>query len=413
MPEGDFRRILESSGDDWPALLEGGWLGGVGSPSIVACQPVSTMEGEAGGIGELPAWIARHAEQFPAGAAIGFLSYELARAFESLPLSPSPGLPDYSFAYYPKIKCVASSDFELSTSSEAAEVEVSEGFDAARFSSDIERIRKYIAAGDIYQANLTQQFTARVKGISPGQLYARLASAGALMRAFLRTPDLAIVSTSPERFFQVRGDRILTSPIKGTLARNGDHYRDEEISRKLLASQKDRAENVMIVDLLRNDLGRICSYETIRARLWEIDALPHLFHLVSHVEGRLRPSVGLLDILRALFPCGSITGAPKIRAMEILAGMEPAPRGVSMGAIGIIRGVPGNRNFEADFNVAIRTIAFRGAIVSFNVGCGIVYDSDPQLEWQEMLLKARPLLEGLGVDQAAATWRDEPRPVEA
>ena len=165
----------------------------------------------------------------------------------------------------------------------------------------------------------------------------------------------------------------------------------------LLASEKDRAENLMIVDLLRNDLGRICDYGSIRARLWDTEVLPHLIHLVSHVEGTLRPEVGFVDILRALFPCGSITGAPKIRAMEILAAIEQAPRGISMGAIGIIRSATEQDRCRMDFNVAIRTMILEEGKALFHVGGGIVYDSNPVSEYSEVMLKARPLFEALGV----------------
>ena len=171
----------------------------------------------------------------------------------------------------------------------------------------------------------------------------------------------------------------------------------------MLESTKDLAENVMIVDLLRNDLGRICSYESIGARLFDVQTLPHLFHLVSHVEGTLRPGTGLLEILRALFPCGSITGAPKIRAMEILAEIEDAPRGVCMGSIGIIRGRPGSAGCEMDFNVAIRTITIEDDVATFNVGGGIVYDSRARTEYEEIMLKARPLLEALGASMDSET----------
>ena len=152
----------------------------------------------------------------------------------------------------------------------------------------------------------------------------------------------------------------------------------------------------MIVDLLRNDLGRICDYSSIRARLWETEVLPQLIHLVSHVEGTLRPEAGILEILRALFPCGSITGAPKIRAMEILAEIEQAPRGISMGAIGIIRSTAGPDRCRMDFNVAIRTMIIEEGKALFNVGGGIVYDSDPVAEYEEVMLKAQPLFEALG-----------------
>jgi para-aminobenzoate synthetase component 1 len=269
-------------------------------------------------------------------------------------------------------------------------------FNEQSFTQGVRKIREYIAAGDIYQANLTQRVTVRLEGRRPETIYQRLRGGRAPFRAFLKSPRETIISDSPERFFRVSCGRILTSPIKGTIARSRDPTEDRRRMAQLLASSKDRAENVMIVDLLRNDLGRICRYESIQARLWEVEPLPHLFHLVSHVQGTLRPEVGLVEILRALFPCGSITGAPKIRAMEILAEIEEQPRGISMGAIGIIRGAPGTDRFEMDFNVAIRTMTVHDAIAVFNVGGGIVYDSEPRAEFEEMRLKAQPLLEALG-----------------
>jgi para-aminobenzoate synthetase component 1 len=214
----------------------------------------------------------------------------------------------------------------------------------------------------------------------------------------MKTPARIILSSSPERFIQVAGNHILTSPIKGTLARDGRDLARSEAA--LLASEKDRAENLMIVDLLRNDLGRICKYATIRARLWETEVLPQLVHLVSHVEGTLRPGVGILEILAALFPCGSITGAPKIRAMEILSEIEQTPRGVSMGAMGIIRGTPASGGCRMDFNVSIRTMVIEEGKASFNVGGGIVYDSDPVSEYAEVMLKAQPLFDALGAREA-------------
>jgi anthranilate/para-aminobenzoate synthase component I len=393
----DAKQALLLPAEARPAVLEGRWLGLAGHQALVAAYPASVLEGGPDLLPELPSWLERHTRQFPAGGAVGFFAYELARAFERLPLAPAPGLPDFSFSYYPTIEQVESRDLALPSPQASAETEVQNPFDEKRFIAGVEIIRQYIAAGDIYQANLTQQFSARLRGASPQAIYGRVAGARARRSAFLQTPILAIVSNSPERFFQVRDGCILASPIKGTLARSGDPTQDEELVARLRASRKDRAENVMIVDLLRNDLGRICDYESIHARLWEVETLPHLFHLVSHVEGELRPGAGLLEILRALFPCGSITGAPKIRAMEILAELETAPRGVSMGAIGIIRGAPGRRDFEMDFSVAIRTLSFRGDIASFNAGGGIVYDSGAPAEYQEMLLKAQPLLAALGV----------------
>ncbi len=393
----DISGIISAPAEARPAVLEGRWLESGGDQSFAAAEPESVFEGDAGAFRRFPEWLAEQAALYPRGGAIGFLSYELAREFENVPLKPDGRLPDFSFAYYPRIERLATRDAAPPHPHGAASARIVQEFDQARFIADVGRIRNYIAAGDIYQANLTQRFMARLGDLAPEIIYARLASAHAPMRAFLKTPHATILSNSPERFFHVRGNRFLASPIKGTLARSGDPADDDRIRAALLASAKDRAENVMIVDLLRNDLGRICRYETIDARLWDIDELPHLFHLVSHVEGELEPDAGPLEILRALFPCGSITGAPKIRAMEILAEIERAPRGISMGAIGIILGAPGTAEFEMDLNVAIRTITVREDLAEFNVGCGIVYDSDPEAEYDEMLLKARPLVEALGL----------------
>jgi para-aminobenzoate synthetase component 1 len=304
-------------------------------------------------------------------------------------------LPDVSFAYYPRIECLSVGPASAPAPREAIRAETSVDFKA--YSCAVEKIRAYIAAGDIYQANLTIPFSAELDGEPPESIYRRMRCNGAPFRAFLKTPNRTILSNSPERFFRVEGNQILASPVKGTIARN---QRDSDRSlATLLASEKDRAENLMIVDLLRNDLGRICDYSTIRARLWETEVLPQLIHLVSHVEGTLRPGARILEILRALFPCGSITGAPKIRAMEVLSEVEQVPRGVSMGAIGIIRSAAGPDGGRMDFNVAIRTMVIEGGKAFFNVGGGIVYDSDPAAEYAEVMLKAQPLFDALGQER--------------
>jgi anthranilate/para-aminobenzoate synthase component I len=391
-----------------PAVLEGNWLGQDGGPALAAAGPASVLEGGAEALAEFPSWVAWHGRQYPAGAAIGFLSYELARFFETLPLVPTKSLPDLSFAYYPRLEELPRQDLALDKTPVAGPQHAPACFDERSFTQGVRKIREYIVAGDIYQANLTQRVTVRLEGMGPETIYQRLRGGRAPFRAFLKTPRETIISNSPERFFRVSRDRILTSPIKGTIARSRDPLEDRRRMAELLASGKDRAENVMIVDLLRNDLGRICRYESIQTRLWQVDPLPHLFHLVSHVQGTLRPEVGLVEILRALFPCGSVTGAPKIRAMEILAEIEEQPRGISMGAIGIIRGIPGTERFEMDFNVAIRTMTVRDDIAAFNVGGGIVYDSEPRAEFEEMKLKAQPLLEALGVGAPS-----EPRAIQA
>lgn len=408
MPSREPAEVLNSPPSARPALLEGRWLGLDGSHALAAVNPVSVLEGGAEALAELPRWIAWHADRFPSGAAVGYLSYELARFFEVLPLTASTSLPDLSFAYYPRLEKLPRLECEATDREVFPAPEICSNFDERRYAENVATIRDYIAAGDIYQANLTRQFSAPLDGFCPESIYRRLSRTGASFRAFLKNPERTIISNSPERFFRVAGDRILSSPIKGTIARSPDPALDAERMKVLLSSSKDRAENVMIVDLLRNDLGRICGYETIEARMFEVEPLPHLFHLVSHIEGTMRPGTGLLEILRALFPCGSITGAPKIRVMEILAELEKVPRGISMGAIGIIVGSPGSATCEMDFNVAIRTMTIEDGVATFNVGGGIVYDSRAETEREEMMLKARPLLEALGASTAL-----EPRMLQA
>jgi len=376
-----------------PAILEGRW-GGEGTwQTWVATRPVSVLEGGLEAFQELVPWITKHAQKFRAGAAIGFLSYELGRYFERVPVVVDDSLPDVSFAYYPFLQAVPFAETRGEEEPSAGNPTFTTNFDRASYRKALAKIKAYIAAGDIYQANLTQQFTVNLGGTPAARIFERVRRSLAPFRAFLKSPARTIISNSPERFFRVSGDRILASPVKGTIALQGAE--EDKAQSRLLASAKDRCENVMIVDLLRNDLGRICNYNSIRVRLWETEHLPHLLHLVSHVEGTLQRGVGLCEILRALFPCGSITGAPKIRAMQILTETEQTARGVSMGALGLIRGIPASDGCTMDFSVAIRTLCIAHDRAVFNVGGGIVADSQPEEEYAELMLKAQPLLEAL------------------
>jgi anthranilate/para-aminobenzoate synthase component I len=401
MPSDRLEELLLRPASARPVVLEGRWLDESPEQCWVATDPSSVLEGSGDAFRELPAWLDRQFRKYPDGAAIGFLTYELARHIEPLSLPTSPSLPDISFAYYPRIERLT-----LATDSPPSPREViaaEPGIDFPSYRRAVERIRSFIAAGDIYQANLTIPFRAGLAGEPPESIYRRMRCSGAPFRAFLKSPARTTLSNSPERFFRIAGNQILASPIKGTIARDRD---DQQASlAALLASEKDRAENLMIVDLLRNDLGRICDYSSIRVRLWETEVLPQLIHLVSHVEGTLRPEAGVREILGALFPCGSITGAPKIRAMEILAEVEQAPRGISMGAIGIIRSTSNPDRSRMDFNVAIRTMIIEEGTASFNVGGGIVYDSNPAAEYAEVMLKAQPLFEALGKSKEVISHR--------
>lgn len=388
-----LHQVLNTPATSWPAVLEGRWAGNGTWQTWLATHPVSVLEGGLEAFQELVPWITKHAQEFPAGAAIGFFSYELGRHFEPVALVVDSSLPDVSFAYYPFLQTLPFEKAQSEGEPSDGKTTFTANFDRSSYRKALARIKAYIAAGDIYQANLTQQFTVKLGGTTAAQIFERVRRSSAPFRAFLKSPDRTIISNSPERFFRVTGNRILASPIKGTIARRGAG--EDKVRSKLLASVKDRCENVMIVDLLRNDLGRICNFSSIRVRLWETEPLPHLLHLVSHVEGTLQRKAGLGEILRALFPCGSITGAPKIRAMQILAETEQVARGVSMGALGLIRGLPASDSCTMDFSVAIRTMCVANDRAVFNVGGGIVADSQAEDEYAELMLKAQPLLEAL------------------
>jgi len=240
----------------------------------------------------------------------------------------------------------------------------------------VEAAREYIAAGDIFQVNLSQRFEAD----SP-------------FAAYLNFDEVTVLSASPERFLKVQGDLVETRPMKGTRSRGSSAAEDEALARELQNSLKDKAENVMIVDLERNDLGRVCRFGTVKVReLWTLEKYATVFQLTSTVEGRLRQDKDRIDLLKACFPGGSITGAPKVRAMEIIDELEPTRRGIYTGSIGYL-----SFSGEMDLNIVIRTILVKDGKVYFQVGGGIVYDSDPEGEYQETLDKAKALFQALGV----------------
>ena len=268
----------------------------------------------------------------------------------------------------------------------------------AEHARGVERILDHIRRGDIYQANLTAQFEVR-SDVAPPDLFARLQRENpAPHAAYLETDDGTVVSCSPERLLAARGRELQTRPIKGTAPRFADPDEDRASADRLLASPKDRAELLMITDLLRNDLGKVCAPGTVRVpHLRQLESYPHVHHLVSTVHGRLAAGLDVFDALTALFPGGSITGAPKRRAMEILRDLEDVPRGIYTGTVGWV-----GFDRTADFNVAIRTARHRDGVYSFGAGGGIVIDSSPEAEWQELLLKTRGLALALGVNPAAA-----------
>jgi len=355
---------------------------------------------------------------FPGGI-VGFLGYEAAWVLERLPdpAADDVGMPDAWFGVYDwalvwdreESSCRLMStllpgldpdDLRARTAQVAERLgagspevspspperlEFHSSLERERFMAGVERIRAYIRAGDLFQANLTRRITVE-STLTGEELYRRMArESPAPYGAFMDLGDGEVVSASPEAFLSLRGRRVETRPIKGTAPRNPDPDEDRRLGEGLLASEKDRAENVMIVDLLRNDLSRVCEDGSVEVpELLALESHPTVHHLVSAVRGRLRRDAGPVDLLRATFPGGSITGAPKIRAMEVLRELEPVRRGVYTGALGVV-GFGG----DMELSIPIRTAVCRGGRIHYGTGGGITLASDPAREWEETEDKAR------------------------
>jgi para-aminobenzoate synthetase component 1 len=273
--------------------------------------------------------------------------------------------------------------------------DLSSNFSRAEYAGAISRAKRYIKEGDIYQVNLSQRFSAKID-IKPSELYLRLREISpAPMSAYLDFKDAIILSSSPERFLLKRSDYIETRPIKGTRPRGKDEFEDAILEKELITSAKDHAEHIMIVDLERNDLGRICEYGSVRpVKSFISEKYANVFHLVSIVAGRLKKGMDAIDCLAATFPGGSITGAPKIRAMEIIEELEGVKRSVYTGAIGYIS-FDGNM----DTSIAIRTFVVKNGEAFFQAGGGIVADSIADDEYEETLDKAEGLMKTLGAER--------------
>lgn len=438
------------AGDRFAALLDSAVRDeGRGRWAYIAAEPFRVIEAREDGVrvdgmdaeGDPFAVLERELAAHPApdggpapfcGGAVGFFGYELGRHLERLPEAAADPLamPEMAVGLYDAIAAFdldAGDAFIVSTglaepapdrraarARERAEAlaarlgtrdlaepdwRVTGDWRAEQERAAVERaiarVIDYIWAGDIFQANMTQRVLARMPaGLDDFTLYRRLRAASpAPFAAFLRCgPDLCVASASPERFLQLgRDGHVETRPIKGTRPRGADPERDAALAAELLASEKDRAENLMIVDLLRNDIGRVCRLGSVRvSKLCGLESFASVHHLVSVVEGQLLPEAGPVDLLRACFPGGSITGAPKIRAMEIIRELEPARRGVYCGAIGWI-GFDG----AMDSSIVIRTLTRAGDTLIAQAGGGIVADSDPAAEYEESMVKMRAMLRAL------------------
>lgn len=264
--------------------------------------------------------------------------------------------------------------------------------EAAVYAPQVQKVIDYIYAGDIYQANLSHRFKATLQGLSPWQLYERLRTINpAPFSAYLKYQNWVVASASPERYIKVEKGIVETKPIKGTRKCDADPTKDAAIAAELLCSEKDRSENIMIVDLLRNDLSRVCKPHSVKVtKLLALESYATVHHLVTTIQGELENGNSLIDLLRVTFPGGSITGAPKIRAMEIINEIEQQQRGPYCGSIGFI-----GFNGAMDTNILIRSYTIKDNLVNFNVGGGIVADSDPLDEYEETLTKAAALRRAL------------------
>ena len=364
-----------------------------------------------------------------AGAAlVGYFGYELAGELEPLPPPPPDdlGLPDLHLQLYPAGLLWDGRGWTLEATDAwtipFSVVEAEQLLERARrqpahdlsqkklatgpvvsrpghagFMAGVERIRERIARGEIFQANLCRRLEAPLPQEAAWPLYQRLRAASpADHGAFF---DLgggrSLLSVSPELYLSVRGDVVETRPIKGTRPRGANPREDRALARELMESEKDRAELTMIVDVARNDLGRVCDAGSVQVPVHaELATLPTLHHTVSTVQGRLLPDRGPADLLRASFPPASITGAPKIRAMSVLTSEEEVRRGPAMGAFGWI-----SLSGDLELSVAIRTAVCAKGKVAYHAGCGIVADSDPELELEESAVKARAFLTALGASE--------------
>lgn len=360
------------------------------------------------------------------GGAMGYLSYDLGRAFERLPETThrKDDFPEILLGLFDKViafdheekslaLCVSDPQKKgeahlrrsldhLQYLLETAKPCPTERFAARELKSDftrqgyqeaVEQVLRYIETGDIYQANLSQAFEFKWSG-SALELYQRLRQISpAPFAAFLNLGERWVLSNSPERFLRLQGSTIETRPIKGTRPRGTTPVEDGRLADELKISAKDRAELLMIVDLERNDLGRVARFGSVTVdEMAIVESYANVHHLVATVTAQIRPEQRAVDLIRAAFPGGSITGAPKIRAMEIIEELEPRRRSLYTGALGYI-GFDGNM----DLNITIRSILLSGENGVFQVGGGIVADSNPALEYEETLHKAGKIIQALGL----------------
>lgn len=337
--------------------------------------------------------------------AVGYIGYEFFRHagvdFSQTSRKESMGVPDAFFMFFDDVVSRGKTE-ELG----APRTRLSSGaprpnMEKSRFLWMVRKIQDYIARGDVYQVNISQRFDVELDR-NPGDLLLGLYRAQPVpFSCSLDFGEFQIVSGSMELFLRKNGKRIVTRPIKGTRPRGRDRREDSALREELLKSEKERAENLMIVDLMRNDLGRVCEFGSVKVNdLFDIEEYSTLYQMVSEVEGKLRDGATAGEIIRETFPPGSVTGAPKVRAMEIIDELEPHLRGPYCGAIGLFK-----PDGDFDLSVAIRVLAASGGNGNFWVGGGITWGSVPEREYEETLVKAQATMRALGWENGISVSR--------
>lgn len=436
------------SDDEWSIFLDSGYpSGNAGRYDILVTEPIATVvsnenittvttqsstskhDQPTSPFKVLQATIDRYAKEQSIlnqdtlpfhGGALGYLGYDLARSIETLPniANDAEQLPQMAMGIYTWAIVVDHQQEKSYLTGEVCKKDskwtwerlvytfnhslpqkeqeefvvtspLQSNLEYSQYQKVFRQIKRYIVAGDCYQINLAQRFSASASG-NPWSAYQQLRKLNpAPFSAYINSPFGQILSSSPERFLKITQNKVETKPIKGTRPRSTNLNEDKKQIEALRSSPKDHAENVMIVDLLRNDIGRVCDIGSVSVpKLFDIESYSTVHHLVSTVQGNLATNKDAIDLLSACFPGGSITGAPKVRAMEIIESLEPHRRGIYCGAIGYI-----DFNGNMDTNIAIRTLVYNQSTIRYWVGGGIVHDSKMEEEYQETLDKGKALLE--------------------
>jgi len=424
-----FERLVACFGlRDRAFILESAAHGaGLGQWSFLGAEPIDSIRVESNNVVGFEAvraqmrhyQIPKNESQIPfVGGAVGMISYEFGRVLESIDAvsTDDRGLPNLYFGIYDGIAAyhhpsqrlyLIAHDFVQSAQSKIGQMQDwiqsapaklpapgqlgawEWNMSSSDFERKVEEVRAWIARGDVYQINLSRRARASYSGPALPLFSAIRRGNPAPYAAFLDAGDFQLISSSPEQFLQKSGQQLVTRPIKGTRPRGRDAAEDRLFAQQLAESSKERAELLMIVDLERNDLGRVAEFGSVQVKnLYQLEYYAQVMHQTAEVKARLAADKDLYDCLAAMFPGGSITGAPKVRAMEIIESLEPTARGAYCGCIGYI-----GFNQDAEFNIAIRTLQLKSGLLDYQVGAGIVWDSDPHSEYLETEDKGRAIRE--------------------